>query len=69
MRLARSGLAVRLHLWVRLRLGFLAARLDRQVLDPSWDVHEVALEDIVLAYMGEDAAPSNGMLTPIGEAS
>ena len=51
------------------RQSRLLARLDRQVLDPSWDVHEVALEDIVLAYMGEDAAPSNGMLTPIGEAS
>jgi len=51
------------------RQSRLLARLDRQVLDPSWDVREVALEDIVLAYMGEDAAPSNGTLTPIGEAS
>ena len=51
------------------RQSRLLARLDRQVLDPSWDVHEVTLEDIVLAYMGEDAAPSNGTLTQIGEAS
>jgi ABC-2 type transport system ATP-binding protein len=51
------------------RQSRLLARLDRQVLDPSWDVREVALEDIVLAYMGEDAAPSNGTLTSIGEAS
>ena len=35
----------------------LLARLDGPVLDPSWDVHEVALEDIVLAYMGEAASP------------
>jgi ABC-2 type transport system ATP-binding protein len=47
----------------------LLARLDRPVLDPSWDVHEVGLEDIVLAYMGEAASPANGKLTAIGEAS
>jgi ABC-2 type transport system ATP-binding protein len=46
----------------------LLARLDRPALDASWEVHEVALEDIVLAYMGEDAAPG-GRLTAIGEAS
>jgi ABC-2 type transport system ATP-binding protein len=51
------------------RQSRLLARMDRQVLDPSWDVHDVTLEDIVLAYMGEDAAPSNGTLTQIGEAS
>jgi ABC-2 type transport system ATP-binding protein len=47
----------------------LLARLDRPVVDPSWDVHDVALEDIVLAYMGEDAAPPDSTLTAIGEAS
>ena len=51
------------------RQSRLLARLDGPVLDPSWDVHEVGLEDIVLAYMGEAASPANGTLTAIGEAS
>ena len=32
----------------------LLVRLSGPVLDPSWDVTEVGLEDIVLAYMGQD---------------
>jgi ABC-2 type transport system ATP-binding protein len=51
------------------RQSRLLARLDGPVLDPSWDVHEVGLEDIVLAYMGEAASPGTGTLTAIGEAS
>ena len=51
------------------RQSRLLARPDGPVLDPSWDVHEVGLEDIVLAYMGEAASPANGTLTAIGEAS
>jgi ABC-2 type transport system ATP-binding protein len=51
------------------RQSRLLARLDGPVLDPSWDVHEVGLEDIVLAYMGDAASPANGTLTAIGEAS
>lgn len=30
----------------------LLVRLDGPILDPSWEVTEVSLEDIVLAYMG-----------------
>jgi ABC-2 type transport system ATP-binding protein len=51
------------------RQSRLLARLDGPVLDPSWDMHEVALEDIVLAYMGEAASAGNSNLTAIGEAS
>ena len=51
------------------RQSRLLARLDGPVLDPSWDVHEVGLEDIVLGYMREDASPANGKLTAIGDAS
>jgi ABC-type multidrug transport system ATPase subunit len=51
------------------RQSRLLARLDGPVLDPSWDVHEVGLEDIVLGYMGEAASAGNGNLTAIGEAS
>jgi ABC-2 type transport system ATP-binding protein len=31
----------------------LLVRLDTPILDPSWEVTEVSLEDIILAYMGE----------------
>ena len=45
----------------------LVVRLDGQVLDPSWAVTEVGLEDIVLAYMGEGrSATAAGPLTAIG---
>ena len=32
----------------------LLARLNGPVLDPSWEISEIGLEDIVLAYMGRD---------------
>jgi ABC-2 type transport system ATP-binding protein len=32
----------------------LLARLDGPVLDPAWEVSDVGLEDIILAYMGAD---------------
>ncbi|MGH3198582.1 MAG: ABC transporter ATP-binding protein [Streptosporangiaceae bacterium] len=51
------------------RQSRLLARLDGPVIDPSWDVHEVALEDIILAYMGEAASPGMSKLTAMGEAS
>lgn len=40
--------------------------LGGPVLDPTWDVNEVGLEDIVLAYMGQDDATTAGPLTEIG---
>jgi len=42
---------------------------DTPVLDPSWEVSEVGLEDIVLAYMGQDEATSAGRLTSFRTAS
>jgi ABC-2 type transport system ATP-binding protein len=42
------------------------ARLDCPVLDPAWEVSDVALEDIILAYMSEDAALSAGPLSIAG---
>jgi ABC-2 type transport system ATP-binding protein len=47
----------------------LLVRVDRLAPDPSWEVREVALEDIVLAYMGEDTAAPGGRLTTIGETT
>jgi ABC-2 type transport system ATP-binding protein len=35
-------------------------RVNGHVFDPSWDVHDVSLEDIVLAYMGQP-----GMRVPV----
>ena len=31
----------------------LVARVSGPILDPTWDVSEVGLEDIILAYMGQ----------------
>jgi ABC-2 type transport system ATP-binding protein len=44
----------------------LLARLNGPVLDPSWEITEVGLEDIVLAYMGQDDTLTAGPLTQIG---
>jgi ABC-2 type transport system ATP-binding protein len=44
----------------------LLVRLDGPVLDPSWEVTEVGLEDIVLAYMGQDDLLTTGPLTEMG---
>jgi len=42
------------------------ARLDGPVLDPAWEVSEVGLEDIILAYMAEDEALTAGPLSLAG---
>jgi ABC-2 type transport system ATP-binding protein len=46
----------------------LLARVTGPVLDPSWEVTEVGLEDIVVAYMGLAAGPAGGQLAEIGAA-
>jgi ABC-2 type transport system ATP-binding protein len=45
------------------------ARLDRPVTDPEWEVSEVGLEDIVLAYMGENRSTNGSALSPVGGQS
>lgn len=45
----------------------LLARVDGRVLDPAWDVTDVTLEEIVLAYMGQDGSVSAGALSVVGE--
>jgi len=47
----------------------LLVRLNGPVLDPAWEVSEVALEEIVLAYMGMDEPVSAGPLTSVRTAS
>jgi ABC-2 type transport system ATP-binding protein len=42
------------------------ARLDGPVPDPAWEVSEVGLEDIILAYMSQDEALTAGPLSVAG---
>jgi ABC-2 type transport system ATP-binding protein len=46
----------------------LLVRVNGPVLDPSWEVAEVGLEDIVLAYMEQDEALADGQLVELGHA-
>jgi len=45
----------------------LLVRGNAPVLDPAWESDEVGLEEMVLAYMGQDAAPAESHLTVVGE--
>jgi ABC-2 type transport system ATP-binding protein len=40
-------------------------RLDGDIIDPSWEIHDVSLEEIVLAYMGQNS-PAARALHPVG---
>ena len=42
------------------------ARLDGPVADPSWEVGEVGLEDVILAYMGRDAEGIEQQIVDLG---
>ena len=42
--------------------------MNGPVLDPSWEVTEVGLEDIVLAYMEQGEARADGQLVELGRA-
>jgi ABC-2 type transport system ATP-binding protein len=48
------------------RQSRILARVDGPVLDPSWEVSEVDLETIVLAYMGAESSISAGALSLVG---
>ena len=45
----------------------LLVRGTAPVLDPAWESSEIGLEEMVLAYMGQDTAPAMSHLTPVGE--
>jgi ABC-2 type transport system ATP-binding protein len=47
----------------------LLVRLNGPMLDPAWEVSEVALEEIVLAYMGMDEPVSAARLRSVRAAS
>jgi ABC-2 type transport system ATP-binding protein len=42
-------------------------RLNGPVIDPAFQASDVGLEELVLAYMGQDAPPALARLTTIGE--
>jgi ABC-2 type transport system ATP-binding protein len=45
----------------------LLVRGSAPVIDPAWESSDVGLEEMVLGYMGQDAAPAISHLTPVGE--
>jgi len=45
----------------------LLVRGNAPVTDPDWESADVGLEEMVLAYMGQDAAPAISHLTAVGE--
>ena len=45
----------------------LLIRRSGPVIDPGWETADVGLEELVLGYMGQDAAPSHPRLTMTGE--
>lgn len=45
----------------------LLIRGNAPVIDPVWESSEVRLEEMVLAYMGQDAAPAIARLTTVGD--
>ncbi|HEX4218174.1 MAG TPA: ABC transporter ATP-binding protein [Acidimicrobiales bacterium] len=47
----------------------LLVRTDGPILDPSWQVDEVGLEDIVLAYMAQEEHEGAAHLASVGAAS
>jgi ABC-2 type transport system ATP-binding protein len=51
------------------RQSQLLARLDGPVLDPAWEIGDVGLEEIILAYMGENHGTNQTALSLIGEAA
>ncbi len=45
----------------------LLVRVDGPLADPAFEASEVSLEELVLAYMGEDAPPAIARLTAVGD--
>ena len=41
------------------RQSTLLVRTDVPILDPSWTVHELSLEELILAYLDDQDAPAN----------
>jgi ABC-2 type transport system ATP-binding protein len=51
------------------RQSQLLVRLDGSLLNPAWEVSDLGLEDIVLAYMGENRPGNGAALSVVGGGS
>jgi ABC-2 type transport system ATP-binding protein len=49
------------------RQSTLLIRLGGPVIDPAWETADVGLEELVLGYMGQAAAPAFAHLTTVGD--
>jgi ABC-2 type transport system ATP-binding protein len=49
------------------RQSTLLIRLGGPVIDPAWEAADVGLEELVLGYMGQAAAPAFAYLTTVGD--
>jgi len=49
------------------RQASLLVRLNGPVIDPAFQVSDVGLEELVLAYLGQDAAAAPAQLTSVGD--
>jgi ABC-2 type transport system ATP-binding protein len=47
----------------------LVVKVDGPVLDPSWEISEVGLEDVILAYMGQESSALESHLSVMGGAA
>ncbi len=48
------------------RQSQLLVRLDGPVLNPAWEVSDVGLEEVILAYMGENRMADGAALSLVG---
>ena len=51
------------------RQSTMLVRLGGPALDPAYEASDVSLEDLVLGYLGANAAPGHAHLTTVGEDS
>jgi ABC-2 type transport system ATP-binding protein len=51
------------------RQSRILVRVTQPIIDPTWEVSEVGLEDIILGYMGQDEELTSGALYALGAAS
>lgn len=48
------------------RQSRLLVQLEAPLIDPTWELSDVGLEDVVLAYMGDDGSNTAGPLSLVG---
>jgi ABC-2 type transport system ATP-binding protein len=48
------------------RQSRLLVQLEAPLIDPTWELSDVGLEDVVLAYMGDDGSNTAGPMSLVG---